>query len=78
VHKAVYSFNGRHFCDGTDKNGTVELEKLSPIGFVKFLNQLSSACISVLLHKGITLKEMWIKCLYSFVFIINKASPGMF
>jgi hypothetical protein len=36
--KAVYSFNGRHFCDANDKNATVELKKLSPIGFEKFFH----------------------------------------
>jgi len=33
---------------------------------------------SVYLHKGISLKEMWLKWLYCFVFLRNKVIPGTF
>jgi hypothetical protein len=52
VHKAVHSFNGRHFCDATDKNVTAELEKLSPVGFEKFFNHLTSRLQKCVVAEG--------------------------
>jgi hypothetical protein len=65
----------RHFCDGTDiiKNATKELKRLSQNGLPKtFPTYLQQKAELKNCTRELFLKEMWVKSLYSFVFLRYK------
>ena len=79
-HQLKSVLKERRFCGATNiiKNATEELKRLSQNGFQEcFEDRYSSWQIYIAAH-GAILKEMWLKCVYSFVFIRNKMMPGTF
>jgi hypothetical protein len=75
--KMKSALKGRRFCNVTDvlKNATKELKSFHKIASRNISNNFTAAGRSVCFHKGIILKEMWLKLLYHFVFFKNLVIP---
>jgi transposase len=74
------ALNGRRSFAATDviKNETEELKILSRSSFQECLQHIYSRWQKCIVAQGNILKEMWLKCLYCFVFLRNKVIPGTF
>ena len=74
------ALNGRHSFAATDviKNTTEELKSLSRKGFQECLRHIYSRWQKFIISQGNSLKEIWLKWLYCFVFFRTKVIPGTF